>query len=63
MTNRFGFDIIGTAKIPIVVEASTNLAGTNWTPVETCSLTNDLIRFSDPQWSNYPARFYQIGAP
>jgi len=63
IANQFGFDINGTVNIPIVVEASTNLPGSNWIPVESCSLTNGLIRFSDPQWSNYPARFYQIGAP
>jgi hypothetical protein len=61
--NRFGFNITGTTNIPIVVEASTNLASASWTALQTCTLTNGLIHFSDPQWANYPARFYRLRSP
>jgi BspA type Leucine rich repeat region (6 copies) len=59
----FGFNISGTAGIPIVVEASTNLATLAWLPLQTCTLTNALVHFSDPQWRNYPGRLYRIRSP
>jgi hypothetical protein len=34
-TNGFGFNIIGTAGIPLVVEASANLDGGGWTVLGT----------------------------
>jgi hypothetical protein len=57
-----GFNITGTAGIPIVVEACTNL-GSTWLPLQTCTVTNGSIYFSDPQWTNYPSRFYRISSP
>jgi hypothetical protein len=62
-TNRFGFTITGTANIPIVVEACTNLASASWTPLQSSTLTNGSIYFSDPAWTNYSARFYRIRSP
>jgi len=62
-SNQFGFNITGTANIPIVVEACTNLANPVWTPLTNVSLTNGSFYFSDPQWTNYPGRFYGIGFP
>jgi hypothetical protein len=62
-TNQFGFTITGTANIPIVVEASASLASASWTPLQTCTLTNGSIYFNDPQWTNYPARFYRVRSP
>jgi hypothetical protein len=61
--NTFAFNVIGTTNIPIVVEASTNSASAAWTALQTCTLTNGLIYFSDLAWSNYPARFYRIRSP
>jgi hypothetical protein len=63
LSNQFGFTITGTTNIPIVVEASTNLRNRAWNPLQTCTLTNGSISFSDPQWTNYPARFYRIRSP
>lgn len=60
-TNRFGFSITGTANITIVVEASTNLV--NWSPVSTNTLTSGTSYFSDPQWINYPSRYYRLCWP
>jgi hypothetical protein len=62
-TNRFGFIISWATNIPIVVEACTNLASARWTPLQSCTITNGSIYFSDPQWTNYPARFYRIRSP
>jgi len=61
--NHFGFNITGTADIPIVIEASSNLAVPSRIPLKTCTLTNGLIYFSDQQWTNYPGRFYLIRSP
>jgi hypothetical protein len=63
LRNQFGFIITGTPNIPVVVEASANLASASWTPLQTCTLTNGSICFSDPQWTNYPGRFYRLGSP
>jgi hypothetical protein len=62
-TNGFGFNITGTEDIPILVEAATNLNSGTWTALQSCYLTNGLLYFSDPQWTNYPARFYRIRSP
>ena len=62
-TNRFGFTITGTADIPLVVEACTNLASPVWMPLQDCTLTNGSLYFSDPQWTNYSARFYRLRSP
>jgi hypothetical protein len=62
-TNRFGFTITGTADILLVVEATTNLASPAWIPVGTNTLTGGSSYFSDPQWTNHPARFYRLRSP
>jgi hypothetical protein len=62
-SNQFGFDITGTTNIPIVVEACTDLALPFWLPLQSLTLTNGLVHFSEPAQSNSPARFYRIGAP
>jgi hypothetical protein len=61
--NQFGFTITGTANIPIAVEACTNPANPSWTALQTCTLTNGSVFFSDPNWTNYPARLYRIRSP
>jgi hypothetical protein len=62
-TNGFGFIISWATNIPVVVEASTNLADHTWSPVATNTLTGGSSYFSDPQWANYPARFYRLRQP
>jgi hypothetical protein len=62
-TNRFGFNITGTINIPIVVEACTNLGNSTWVPLQSCTLTNGSLYFSDPDWTNHPGRFYRIRSP
>jgi hypothetical protein len=59
----FGFNITGTADIPIVVEACASLANANWVPLQSLNLTNGAFYFSDPNWTNYPARNYRIRSP
>jgi hypothetical protein len=62
-SNQFGFNIIGTTNFTFVVEACTNLANPVWVPLTTNTLTNGSFYFSDPQWTNYPSRFYGLGLP
>jgi hypothetical protein len=59
--NPFSFTITGTANIPIVVRATTNISSGAWTPLHSCTLTNGSVSFSDP--NNCPARFYSIAFP
>jgi hypothetical protein len=61
-TNRFGFIISWATNVPVVVEASVNLASAKH-PVSTNSLTDGWSYFSDQQWTNYPARFYRLRSP
>jgi hypothetical protein len=62
-TNRFGFTIIGTPNIPLVIETSSNLNNFNWITLQSCTLTNGSFYFSAPQWTNHPNRFYRIRSP
>jgi hypothetical protein len=67
-TNRFGFNITGSSNLVMVVEACTDLANPVWSPVGTNTLnifigTNGTAYFSDPQWTNYPGRFYRLRSP
>ena len=59
----FGFNITGTADIPIVVEASTTLAHDDWVRLQSLNLTNGAFYFSDHEWTNFPARNYRIRSP
>jgi hypothetical protein len=62
-TNQFGFNITGSSNLVIVVEACTDLANPVWQPFQTNTLTGGSAYFSDPQWTNYPARFYRLRSP
>lgn len=62
-TNQFGFNIVGTTNIPIVVEATTNLASSMWVPLKACTLTNGSIYFRDPAWRTNRTRIYRIRSP
>jgi len=62
-TNDFGFDITGISNQVVVVEVCTNLISPDWLQVQTNTLTGVPSYFSDPQWTNYPARFYRLSSP
>jgi len=46
-----------------VVEASTDLTTSSWSPLQTNTLTADSSYFSDPNWTNYATRFYRLRMP
>jgi hypothetical protein len=56
-TNRFGFNLSGTAGQVVIVESSTNLA--NWLPLQTNTLGSGPFYFSDPATGAFPWRFYR----
>jgi hypothetical protein len=62
-TNQFGFNITWASGKVVVVEASPNPAKPTWIPVGTNTLTGGSAYFSDPEWTNYPARFYRLRSP
>jgi len=62
-TNRFGFTITGYSNVVFVVDACSTLTSPVWQPVQTNILTGGSVYFSDPQWANYPGRFYRLRSP
>jgi hypothetical protein len=62
-SNQFGFTVTGTASIPIVVEACTNLANPIWSPLQAATLDNGMFFFSEPVQTNSAARYYRISSP
>jgi hypothetical protein len=62
-TDQFGFTLIGSNNEVVVVQACTNLANPVWLPQATNTLTNGSSYFSDPQWTNYPTRYYRLLSP
>jgi len=62
-SNRFGFLISWATNIPVVIEASTTLVNSTWTPLSTNTLADGASYFSDPEWTNYPSRFYRLRSP
>ncbi|HVV72024.1 MAG TPA: leucine-rich repeat domain-containing protein, partial [Verrucomicrobiae bacterium] len=59
-TNQFGFNLTGTYGLPVVVEAATSLQNPVWLPVQTNTLADSPIYFTDPNWTNFLSRFYRL---
>ena len=59
-SNQFGFNVAWASGMVVVVEGCTNLASRNWLPLQTNTLSAASLYFSDPDWTNYPARLYRI---
>ena len=57
--NSFGFVLSWATNESVVVEACTNLANPVWEPLSTNALTDGSSSFEDPQWTNFPTRFYR----
>jgi hypothetical protein len=62
-SNGFQFTISWAAHSNVVIEATTSLSNPAWQPVATTALTNGAGQFTDPLWTNYPARFYRVRSP
>lgn len=62
-TNPFGFIMKWASDRTVVVETCANLANPAWSPVGTNTIIDGWSYFSDPQWTNYPTRFYRLRWP
>ena len=60
--NGFNFRISWATNVPVVVEATTDLAQTVWAPVSTLTLTEGMAYYTDSEWSEYAARLYRVRA-
>jgi hypothetical protein len=61
--DRFGFDITGTPNIPIAVQACSDLAGGGWSALQSMTLTNGSVHFSETMQTTNSCRFYRINPP
>jgi hypothetical protein len=62
VSNKFGFTISGQFGQVVVVESSTNLL--NWLPLQTNTLGQSPVYFSDLNSAGMPRRFYRaVGVP
>lgn len=59
----FNFTVAWAANATVIVDACTDLANPVWIPVATNALARGTLYFSDPQWTNYPSRFYRVRSP
>lgn len=58
--NQFSFTVSGSINDAVVIEACTNLANPVWSFLKVVTLPGGSAPFRDPQWTNYPARFYRV---
>lgn len=56
----FGLVISWATNIPVVIDASADLANPAWVPISTNRLTDGWIQFTDPHWQQHAARFYRV---
>ena len=59
-TNQFGFNIKWAKGQTVVVEACSSLSSSDWRCIQTNTLATDTVYFTDPQYTNYPSRFYRL---
>jgi len=59
-TNGFSFTIQGSTNQVVVVEACLSMANPSWSSISTNTLADGMCHFSDPDWHEYPARFYRV---
>jgi uncharacterized repeat protein (TIGR03803 family) len=58
-SNCFGFNVTGISNQVVIIEACTDLATSQWVPLQTNTLGSEPFFFSDPAWTNYPGRYYR----
>jgi hypothetical protein len=57
------FSLDWASSQTVIVDACTNLLNPVWLPLQTNTLLNGTSYFADPQWTNYPSRFYRLRSP
>lgn len=63
LADTFGFNITESESGLVVVESCTGLLDGIWTPIQTYSMSNNTVYFSDPSWSNHTNCFYRLSMP
>ena len=58
--DQFGFNISWASGQAVVVEAAAEVLNPVWSPLQTIPLTSDSARFTDPEWTKHPTRFYRV---
>lgn len=58
---EFGFRVAWATNLPVVIEASANLAIPEWLPVATNHLFQGWTDFRDPLGATLPHRWYRVG--
>ena len=59
-SNAFSFNLTGPPGATVIIEATTNLADSDWSPLQTNVLLSQLMTFQDLLWTNYPQRYYRM---
>jgi hypothetical protein len=59
------FTVSWASNATVVVQACTNLSQPDWQPLQTNTIlaTNGVWLFSDPQWTNFNARYCRLSSP
>ncbi len=59
-THGFGFIVSWATNLSVVLEGATNFASPVWVPLKTNALGGGWGYLFDPNWTNYPTRFYRV---
>jgi len=60
---QLGFTISWASDQVAIVDATSNLTTSDWSPVSTNTLIDGSSHFSDPGGKNHPTRFYRLRSP
>ena len=60
---QFGFTVSWATNAAVIVQACTNFSNPVWIPLTTNALNAGTNYFSDPNWTNYPSRYYRVSGP
>jgi len=63
ISNQFSLVISWATNAMVVVDACSDLANPVWIALATNVPSAGMIYFSDPQWTNYPSRYYRLRSP
>ena len=57
---KYGFNVDWAEGLTVVIEGATNLHAPVWIPLATNTFSGETYDFRDPEWTNYPGRYYRI---
>jgi hypothetical protein len=59
----FTLTISSATDEPIVVEAGTDLGGSDWVTLFSGTITGGSVEIIDPDWGRHKTRFYRVRVP